>query len=288
MNTPTDPFETPPREDELAHWAPWRQRLHEVIFEADTPGGKAFDIALLIAILLSVLAVMLESVASIGGAGAPYHDALIVAEWVFTILFTIEYVLRLMCVLRPSRYALSFFGLVDLLAVVPTYIAFLIPGAQSLMVIRVLRLLRIFRVLKLARYLREADALSRAVHASRAKIAVFLMTILAIVVIMGAAMHLIEGEEAGFTSIPQSMYWAVVTMTTVGYGDIAPMTPLGEFLAALMMLTGYCMIIVPTGIISAELTRGSPRPVTTQHCAHCGFEGHDVDAAYCKRCGGRL
>ncbi len=267
--------------------APWRKRLHEIIFEADTPAGMVFDVALLIAILLSVLSVSLERVESIDER---FHLALTTAEWVFTILFSVEYVLRLICVRKPHRYALSFFGIVDVMAVLPMYVTLLFPGAavQQLLVIRALRLLRIFRILKLGRYLSEASVLRRAVWASRAKVTVFLTSVVVVVVIMGAAMYLIEGEDNGFTSLPQSMYWAIVTMTTVGYGDIAPETPLGKMVAALVMILGYSFIIVPTGIISAELKRSVIKPITTQACPDCSLEGHDEDATFCKFCGAKL
>jgi voltage-gated potassium channel len=276
----------------------WRQRLHEVIFEADTRAGKVFDVALLAAITLSVVAVMLESVVypidgdvtALPPRQQRYLAWLYAAEWVFTILFTIEYVLRIICVRRPWRYIFSFYGIVDLLAVLPTYIGLALPGVetQRLAVVRALRLLRAFRVFKLAYMLSEARLLRRAIWSSRAKIAVFLSVIIISVTIMGSAMHLIEGHEAGFTSIPQSMYWAIVTMTTVGYGDIAPQTPLGKLLAAAMMILGYSMIIVPTGIVSAELVQQARKPLTTQACPHCMAEGHDRDAKFCKYCGGRL
>lgn len=272
-------------EPNLHQPAGWRLHLYEVIFEADTPTGKLFDVALLVAIFLSILCVMLESVASID---ATYHRQLFAAEWFFTILFTIEYVLRLISVRKPLRYSFSFFGIVDFLAVLPTYLSLLLPGSQSLMVIRSLRLLRVFRVFKLTRFLSEASELRHAIWASRAKIAVFLSTVLISVVILGSLMHLIEPPESGFTSIPQSMYWAIVTMTTVGYGDVAPMTPLGKTLAAVMMILGYSLIIVPTGIISSEIAQAQVKPVSTQCCDNCLLEGHDVDAKYCKRCGTRL
>ncbi|QNN22554.1 ion transporter [Planctomycetales bacterium ZRK34] len=265
--------------------APWRLKLHTVIFEADTPAGKAFDVGLLIAIVLSVICVMLDSVEDYA---ANYHRPLIIAEWIFTIAFTIEYVLRLICVARPGRYALSFFGLVDLGSILPTYLSLMIPGAEGLLVIRSLRLLRVFRVLKLARFLSEASALRRALIAARPKVVVFLVTILILVCILGAAMHLIEGEASGFTSIPRSVYWAIVTVTTVGYGDIAPQTPLGQFLAAVAIIIGYSLIIVPTGILSAELSASGRREVSTQVCTACAREGHDADAAYCKYCGTKL
>lgn len=263
----------------------WRERWYDIIFEADTPVGKLFDVMLLAAIFLSVLVVMLESVESIR---SEYGQLLVAAEWFFTILFTVEYFLRLVCARRPLRYATSFFGLVDLLAILPTYFMVLHPGAQRLTVIRALRLLRAFRIFKLAHMLHEAMALRRAIWASRSKIAVFLAVVVIAVVICGSAMHLIEGPENGFTSIPQSMYWAVVTMTTVGYGDVAPQTPVGKALAATIMMLGYCLIIVPTGIVSAELAGVARKPLTTQVCPECMAEGHDVDAKHCKFCGGRL
>ena len=275
----------PETESPHPEFSPFRSRLHEIIFEADTPAGKAFDIALLWAILLSVLAVLLESVAAYRAAYGPWLRG---AEWVFTFLFTLEYVLRLYCVHRPARYARSFFGVVDLAAIIPTYLSLVITGTQSLIVIRALRLLRVFRVLKLAYYLGEANFLLAALKAGRAKITVFLGTLLTVVVIVAALMYLIEGEENGFTSVPASIYWAIVTMTTVGYGDIAPRTVVGQALAAVLMILGYAIIAVPTGIISAELTRRAPRPVSTQACPSCSREGHDVDAVHCKYCGVKL
>lgn len=227
---------------------------------------------------------MLESVAAIR---REYGGVLRVVEWAITIAFTIEYVLRLVAVDRPWRHARSFFGVVDLLAIVPSYLALVVPEAQSLMVIRSLRLLRVFRILKLAQFLGEAQLLAQALRASRRKITVFLGSIVTIVVIVGALMYVIEGEEHGFTSIPTSMYWAIVTMTTVGYGDIAPRTPLGQLLAALLMILGYGIIAVPTGIVSVELANAG-RAVSRQACPACGAEGHDVDATHCKYCGARL
>ncbi|MBE0617418.1 MAG: ion transporter [Proteobacteria bacterium] len=265
---------------------PWRARLHEVIFEADTPEGRAFDLVLLGLIVLSIAAVMLESVA---GVRSSYGRALRAAEWTFTSLFTVEYALRLLAVGRPFAYARSFFGVVDLLAVLPSYVSLLVPGAHSLLVIRALRLLRVFRVLKLGRYLGEANVLLTALRSSRAKITVFLGTVLTVVVIVGTLMYLIEGEANGFTSIPRALYWAVVTMTTVGYGDIAPRTVPGQALAALVMILGYSIIAVPTGIVSAEIAQAmGPRRVSTQACPECAAEGHDADARHCKYCGARL
>ncbi len=260
----------------------WRERGYEIIFEADTPAGKWFDIGLLAAILLSVLVVMLESVE---GFRTRYGGALVAAEWFFTLLFTVEYVLRLICAPRPGRYAVSFFGIIDLLAILPTYFMVLLPGAQRLTVIRALRLLRAFRIFKLAHMLSEATALREAIWATRSKITVFLAFVVIVVVIFGSAMHLIEGPENGFTSIPQSMYWAIVTMTTVGYGDIAPQTPLGKALAATIMILGYSVIIIPTGIVTAELTGGVREPLSTHVCSGCMAEGHDTDARHCKHCG---
>lgn len=276
---------TPPNTDPAA-LAPWRERLHEVIFEADTVTGKTFDVALLVTIVLSVVAVILESVQPIRARHGPLLRA---AEWVFTILFTIEYVMRLVCVRRPWGYATSFFGIVDLLAVVPTYLSVVFTGAQSFLVIRALRLLRIFRVFKIARYVGELTALTRAIRATRAKITVFLFVVLTIVLIMGAAMYVIEGEGRGFTSIPRGMYWAIVTVTTVGYGDLAPQTKLGQAVAAAAMVLGYSLIIIPTGIFSLELVQAARRErVTTQVCPGCSCEGHDMDALHCKYCGTRL
>ena len=266
--------------------AGWLERVRVVIFEADTPAGKAFDVALLLAILSSVVAVMLESVASIR---ARHGLALDVAEWVFTLLFTLEYLLRLICVPVPWRYARSFFGVVDLLAILPSYLSLLLPGAESLLVIRGLRLLRIFRVFKLGRFLGEAGVLRRAIADSRHKVIVFLGAIAVLVTILGTAMYLIEGGENGFTSIPVAVYWAVVTMTTVGYGDIAPQTVAGKTLATIVMILGYSIIAVPTGIVTAELVESvSRRRPSTRVCASCLAEGHDEDARFCKSCGASL
>ena len=262
----------------------WKTKLFEIIFEADTRTGKLFDVVLLALILISLLVVMLESVDSID---ARHHELLYATEWAITILFSIEYVLRLVCVRKPTGYAFSFFGIVDLLSIVPTYLSLLAPDYQVLLVIRSLRLLRLFRVLKLVRFVSEGAVLRRALWESRAKITVFLTVVLIVVTIMGALMHLVEGEEAGFTSIPQSMYWAVVTVTTVGYGDIAPVQPLGKLLAAMCMVIGYSLIIVPTGIISAEIVR-LDKAITTQSCQRCARQGHDPDATHCKYCGEAL
>ncbi len=266
--------------------APWREKLRLIIFEADTPAGKAFDIALLIAILISVSVVMAESVTTIR---EPFGFELDVAEWIFTLLFTAEYVLRLIAVRRPAHYARSFFGIVDVLAIAPTYLSLLFPGAESLLVIRGLRLLRVFRVFKLGRFLGEASLLGRALINSRHKVIVFLGTILILVTILGAAMYLIEGEEHGFTSVPESVYWAIVTMTTVGYGDITPHTIAGKTLAAMVMVLGYSIIAVPTGIVTAEIVETAVGgKISTRCCPDCLSEGHTTDARFCKYCGAAL
>ena len=262
-----------------------RRKIHEVIFEADTPAGKAFDLALLLFIIFSVLAVMLESVASIA---ARYGDWLRAAEWLFTIAFTLEYALRIYSVDRSWRYVFSFFGIIDLLSILPTFLSLFVEGAQSLLIIRGLRLLRVFRVLKLTQFVGQANELRQALHASRPKITVFLIAVLNIAAIMGALMYLVEGEDSGFVNIPESMYWAIVTMTTVGYGDIAPVTPLGKTLASFLMVMGYGIIAVPTGIVSGELAKVGKKRITTTCCPVCASEGHDFDATHCKYCGGRL
>ena len=259
--------------------------MFEIIFEADTPAGKWFDIALIAVIVLSIVTVMLDSVAAVRGRYGPWLYAV---EWFFTILFTVEYVLRLLCVGRPARYAVSFFGIVDFLAIAPTYVSLFIFGSRYLAVVRVLRVLRVFRVLKLGHHTQEAGVLKKALYASRRKILVFLSVVLTLVVIIGALMYIIEGADNGFTSIPAGVYWAVVTLTTVGYGDISPQTPLGQFLAMIVMVLGYSIIAVPTGIVTVELAQaGSDKP-NTQACPSCSAEGHDADAGYCKFCGAKL
>ncbi len=288
MTPPTRP--TPPTRrqsvTELPVFASRRQaKLHELIYEADTPAGKAVDLTLLACIVVSVVAVILESVPAIGAA---YSTPLHAVEWFFTVLFTVEYGLRLYCVGRPWRYALSFFGIVDLLAILPTYLSLFFAGTQSLIVIRALRLLRVFRVLKLVHFVGAERMLGAALKASVRKIVVFLGAVLTLVLIIGSVMYLVEGEEHGFTSIPVAIYWAIVTLTTVGYGDIAPETVLGRFLASLVMILGYGIIAVPTGIVTVELARGRFDTVSTQACPQCAAEGHDPDANYCKYCGARL
>ena len=272
LNTPED---TP--------LSPWRAKLHEIIYEADTPAGRAFDIGLIICIGASVIAVMLESVTEL-------DPLLLVAlrrvEWLVTGLFTVEYVLRLIIVRRPLRFVFSFFGLVDLLAILPTYLGLFLTASQThdLLVIRGLRILRIFRLFKLVQFVGEASALRQALVASRYKIIVFMVVVLNLALINGAIMYLVEGPEHPFTSIPQSMYWAIVTMTTVGYGDMAPSTDWGRAIAAVTMILGYAIIAVPTGIISVEIANVG-RAITTQACPSCSHEGHDPDALHCKYCG---
>lgn len=264
--------------------ADWRLRLHEVIFEAETSAGRLFDVTLIVLVVTSVISVIFESVPSIGGL---YSAELHVIEWVFTVLFTIEYIFRLIAVKRPLRYAFSFYGLIDFLAIFPTYISLLFPGTQYFLAIRILRLLRIFRVLKLTEYTSEARVITTALKSSRRKIFVFLTAVALMVTVIGAVMYVVEGEENGFTDIPTSMYWAVVTLTTVGYGDISPKTGLGKLLASIVMIMGYGIIAVPTGIVTAEIARAG-KPVSTQVCRECHAEGHDFDATHCKYCGAVL
>ncbi|MBN2467132.1 MAG: ion transporter [Deltaproteobacteria bacterium] len=261
----------------------WRKRLYEIIFQSDTPAGKGFDVVLIVSIVLSVIVVMLDSVGSWRSLSGNLFYLL---EWIFTLLFTVEYILRLLCAGRPLGYATSFFGIVDLLAVLPTYLSVFLPGSQYLIVIRVLRVLRLFRVLKLAQYVSEAKILMQALHGSRRKVTVFLFAVLTVVVIFGALMYLVEGEENGFTSIPKSIYWAIVTLTTVGYGDISPNTTAGQVLAAMIMILGYSIIAVPTGIFTVEISRAYQRKDWS--CPVCASRSHDHDALYCKYCGTKL
>jgi voltage-gated potassium channel len=263
----------------------WRGVLHEVIFEADTFAGELFDILLIICIVLSVLGVMLES---ISGFRTRFGTALMRLEWFFTILFTIEYMFRLISVRKPWRYATSFWGVVDLLGFLPTYLARFVPGSSVLRVVRVLRVLRVFRVLRLTPYMSASSLLKQALISSQRKITVFLVAVMTLVVILGSLMYMIEGEASGFTSIPQSIYWAIVTLTTVGYGDLSPDTPLGKALASVIMIVGYGIIAVPTGIVTAERVHSSYKETSTQACPACSAEGHDKDARFCKLCGSGL
>lgn len=263
----------------------FRERLHSLIYEHDTPAERAFDVVFIGAILLSVLVVMLDS---IEGLSQRYGAFLQATEWFFTVLFTVEYALRVYAANDPKRYARSFFGVVDLLALLPTYLSVVFPQGRFLLAFRILRVLRVFRILKLATYVREASVLRTAMLASRPKIVVFVTTVVTIVVIVGSLMYMIEGETSGFTSIPQGIYWAIVTLTTVGYGDIAPVTVLGRFLASVVMVLGYGIIAVPTGIVTLELQRASRPGVVATRCTTCGLDHHDADALHCKRCGARL
>ncbi len=262
----------------------WQERVFEIIFEADTGAGKVFDVALIGMIAISIIAVMLESVASIE---ARWGDQLRILEWVVTATFTVEYLLRLAVVRKPWGYAKSFFGVLDLVSILPTYLSLILPGSQTLLVVRSLRLLRVMRIFKLAEYLGQANLLLDSLQASRRKIFVFLATVLLLDLILGSIMYLLEGGEAGFTSIPRSVYWAIVTMTTVGYGDIAPVTVAGQFFAAIVMLLGYAIIAVPTGIVTAEIVDHLrvPQELTTRSCPACVSEGHILSARFCRDCG---
>lgn len=260
----------------------WRFRLHEIIYESNTFAGKTFDVGLLIAIFTSIIIVMLDSVHSLH---IQYGDLFNTLEWVFTILFSIEYILRLVCIQKPAHYVFSLFGTIDLLALAPSWLAIFFPGAHSLLVLRALRLLRIFRIFKLAHFLFEIDFLKRALMNSIRKVSIFLLT-----VVLGSVMYLVEQRENGFSNIPESIYWAIVTITTVGYGDISPVTPLGKFVASLVMLIGYAIIAVPTGIITHDFAMARRRysKELYESCTSCGREGHDADARFCKYCGSSL
>ncbi len=265
----------------------WKQKLHEIIYEADTKEGKWFDIILILAILASIVFVMLESVKSFDDK---YHNFLNIAEWVITILFSIEYIARIVSIKKPAKYIFSFYGVIDLLATIPKYLSLIFAGTHALVALRALRLLRVFRILKLVRYLGASKKLIVALKNSRIKIAVFLFTVLVLTIILGTVMYLIEGPENGFTSIPHSMYWAIVTLTTVGYGDISPHTPLGQFLASIVMILGYGIIAVPTGIVTSEMTKTNllQKTSNTQHCPNCLEENHIDDSEFCHNCGEKL
>jgi voltage-gated potassium channel len=264
-----------------------KKEIHDIIFGTHTRSGRIFDIILMIAIVLSIIVVMLDSVAWIHDK---YGNPLYLAEWIFTILFTVEYILRIMTAHSKWRYIFSFYGIIDLLAILPTYISLFLVGYQYLIIIRVLRLLRVFRILKLYRFIGASSHLVESIKESRHKIAVFLSAVMAIVVVMGAAMYLIEGPENGFRSIPESIYWAIITLTTVGYGDITPVTALGKTLASMVMILGYSIIAVPTGIITAELSwKNALREMKSKQCCHeCGCLDHEKDALFCKICGKEL
>jgi voltage-gated potassium channel len=264
---------------------PFRVKLHEIIFEADTFGGKLFDVALLWAIIISVLAVILETVEVIE---IRFGEILRIIEWFFTILFTLEYFARIAVVGKPIRYIFSFLGIIDMLAVIPTYLSIFFVGTQYLLVIRSIRLLRVFRIFKLAHFIGEAHILAQALKASARKIVIFLGVVTSLVIIAGTMMYVVEGRENDFTSIPRSIYWAIVTLTTVGYGDIAPKTVVGQILASIIMVMGYAIIAVPTGIVTVELASISKKKINTQVCPQCSSGDHDNDAVYCKYCGARM
>lgn len=278
----------------------WKYKLHQIIYEADTPAGKLFDVILLITIIASIILVMLESVNEID---REYHTTIDICEWFITILFSIEYIARIVSVNKPLKYFTSFYGIVDLLSTIPKYLSFLFAGTHALIALRALRLLRVFRILKLARYLGASNHLVSAIKASRAKISVFLFAVIIVAIIMGTIMYMVEGEENGFSNIPKSVYWCIVTLTTVGFGDIAPQTPLGQFLATIIMVLGYGIIAVPTGIVSAEYTnmaksdantdkskvKGHPEiHLNSQSCSNCLAGNHKDSAEFCYRCGYRL
>jgi voltage-gated potassium channel len=271
----------------MTHKNKFRQKIHEVIFESDTKHGKIFDLSLFWAIIASVIVVMLDSVKSLN---QQYHLFFNILEIFFTVIFTIEYISRIYVIKLPMKYVTSFMGVIDLLAILPSYLVLFIPGSHYLITIRTLRLIRIFRILKLGRYLKEAQVITNALKASRPKITVFLVAVISIVIVMGTIMYQVEGEKNGFTSIPRSIYWAVVTLTTVGYGDIAPKTVLGQFIASAVMIMGYSIIAIPTGIITSEITNAQKnyKKISTQSCPACSLEGHDFDAKFCKFCGGKL
>ena len=263
----------------------WKFRLHEIIYEADTKEGKLFDVALLILILASIIVVMLESVKSFN---TQYADLLNIAEWIITILFTIEYFVRIISIKKPKEYIFSFYGIVDLLSTIPKYLAIFFAGTHALVALRALRLLRVFRILKLARFIGASNHFSKALKASRAKILVFLSFVIILCIILGTVMYLVESDQSGFTSIPRSVYWAIVTMTTVGYGDIAPITPLGQLIASIIMIMGYGIIAVPTGIVSSEMTKVDQIDTNTQSCSNCSADDHKDEAEFCYECGSSL
>ncbi len=266
----------------------WRIRIHEIIYEADTPMGKLFDVILLILILLSVVVVMLESVSHIG---IKYYFLFHIIEWIITILFTIEYVARIITVKKPKKYIFSFYGIIDFLSTIPLYVSLILAGSNYLITVRALRLLRVFRILKITRYIGEGNKLRKALVESRVKIFIFIFAVLIVAVISGTLMYLIEGEESGFNNIPVSVYWCIVTLTTVGFGDIAPVTPIGQFLATLIMILGYGIIAVPTGIVGARYIKSSSEDyahLNTQSCRNCGTERHRDEAKYCYNCGESL
>jgi len=269
--------------DKRQHWPKWKFIVHQIIFGTETPAGRAFDVILMISISISVLVVFLDSVKSIHDE---HGDLLYALEWLFTILFTIEYALRIISTRRPASYIISFYGIIDLLSILPTYLSLILTGGQFLIVIRIFRLLRLFRILKLGRYMRASSFLRLSIYNSRFKIAVFLWSVMVLVVIIGAVMYLVEGPENGYKNIPESIYWTIVTLTTVGYGDISPQTGLGKVIASLVMIIGYGIIAIPTGIISAEISRA--RLSSSKRCRKCGEDSNPEEANFCKECGYKL
>lgn len=265
----------------------WKEKWHEIIYEAESKAGKSFDLILIVAIIFSIILVMLESVKELD---AKYHDFFNISEWVITILFTIEYIIRIITVKKPKKYIFSFYGIIDLLSTIPKYISLFIGGAHALVALRALRLLRIFRILKLVRFVGATNTLGKAIKASRFKILVFISAVMIICVIIGTMMYLIEGDPSGFTSIPRSIYWAIVTLTTVGYGDIAPQTAIGQLLASLVMILGYGIIAIPTGIVGVEMAKdkGTNIHLNTNSCQNCSADNHKDDAKFCYKCGDKL
>lgn len=265
----------------------WKHKLHEIIYEADTPSGKWFDLVLLILIIASIAVVMLETIPSVE---VHYAQELNIIEWIFTILFSFEYLARIISIKKPKEYIFSFYGIIDLLSTIPKYLSLLFVGSHALVALRALRLLRVFRILKLARFIGEGNQMSKALKASRARISVFLLAVFMLCIILGTVMYMIEGGAgSGFTSIPRSVYWAIVTLTTVGYGDIAPVTGFGQFVASIIMILGYAIIAVPTGIITSEMAKkNNPVQLNTQSCPNCSASNHRDDADFCYNCGHKL
>jgi voltage-gated potassium channel len=271
----------------------WRSKLHSIISEADTSAGKGFDVILLILIVASIILVMLESVESLD---AKFGELFYYGEWIITIFFTLEYILRIITIKKPSSYIFSFYGIIDFLSTIPLYLSFFIVGSNALLTVRALRLLRIFRILKITRYIGESNKLSKALADSKTKISIFLFAVIIVCIIAGTLMYLVEGEEGGFRNIPVSIYWCIVTLTTVGYGDIAPITPLGQLIAAIIMIMGYGIIAVPTGIVSAEYAKSEWMKApgdeyvhtNTQSCENCSNHTHDDGAKFCNNCGHSL
>ncbi len=267
--------------------AAWRVKLYNIIYEADTSLGKLFDVVLLILIVFSIILVMLESVSSYN---IKYHDQFYIAEWIITIFFSIEYILRIITINKPTNYIFSFYGIVDLLSTIPSYIIFFVGGSNMFLAVRALRLLRVFRILKVTRYIGESQKLLSALNNSRAKISIFLFAVLIICIITGTLMYLVEGPDNGFTNIPISIYWCIVTLTTVGFGDIHPLTPLGRFIASFIMIVGYGVIAVPTGIVGAEISKDMSKndEKSLKLCTTCGEKDHKTASEYCHNCGNKL